>query len=86
MNPKFRHDCTACRYVGQFFLKDGLFPGHYDVYECGRDLPTVVARYGDDGHEYYSGDLGHAGALVPLVVAATMVQNEGVHRIPFLQQ
>ena len=49
MTPKYKHDCEKCVPVGHFF-------GH-DVYFCtpaGDGLPTLLARYGDDAHQYTS--------------------------------
>lgn len=46
--PQFEHDCDSCTYLGQF---EG-----YDLYFCQQGtLPTVIARFGNDGHEYLSG-------------------------------
>lgn len=44
--PRFKHDCTKCRYLGTTFSD-----GAHDWYVCGT---SVVARYGDDGPEYWS--------------------------------
>lgn len=43
MKPKWTHDCKACKYVGS--------DTDHDWYVC-RD--SVVARFGDDGPEYWS--------------------------------
>lgn len=55
----FTHDCDECVYLGpltQGPTEIGFREGRYDLYVCERNkLPTVVARYGDDGCEYYSG-------------------------------
>lgn len=48
--PRYEHDCERCKPLGEF--------GEYDLYFCETDLekrPTVIARYGDGGHEYTSG-------------------------------
>jgi alpha-D-ribose 1-methylphosphonate 5-triphosphate synthase subunit PhnG len=48
---RYKHDCSACLFVGEH--------GEYDVYVCPQNgLPTIVARYGDEGSEYVSGDAG----------------------------
>lgn len=45
---RYAHDCTACVSLGAL--------GDYDLYRCSQSgLPTVVARFGDDGPEYLSG-------------------------------
>lgn len=51
MNPQWKHDCNVCKYLGSMFvLSDTL-----DWYTCGVDFQkTVIARYGDDGPEYWS--------------------------------
>lgn len=46
--PTYRHDCVACTFLG-------CFRGH-DLYYCEQHgLPTVIARYGDEGSAYTSG-------------------------------
>lgn len=53
---RFDHDCSACHFLGQ--------EGRYDLYFCDAfsDMPTVIARWGNEPHEYGSGmfaaDLG----------------------------
>jgi len=48
--PKFQHDCTHCEFLGHYF-------GH-DVYLCRHSEnsigPTIIARHGDQGHQYAS--------------------------------
>ena len=56
IEPKFPHDCIACEFLGHV-------SGH-DLYYCLRE-PTVVARYGPEGHQYKSGlSLVHTDALL----------------------
>lgn len=43
---RYPHDCTISHYLGWY--------AEYDLYFCGEDDPTVIARYGIDG-DYYSG-------------------------------
>jgi hypothetical protein len=47
---KFKHDCSSCKFLGNYF--------GFDVYYCANDtlggLGTVIARHGDEGHEYAS--------------------------------
>lgn len=53
MTPQFTHDCKTCRLVGQ--LKG------YDLYvHEGPNGVTLLARYGDEGPEYLSTDIGYA--------------------------
>lgn len=45
--PVFEHDCDEC-----------VFLGHYekhDLYYCGKDIETVIARWSSDGPDYASG-------------------------------
>jgi hypothetical protein len=61
----FKHDCVVglnkCIFLGQYHHAeaDNYF-GIYDLYFCtqGGRLPTVIARYGDAGPEYFSGLYG----------------------------
>ena len=49
---KFQHDCARCVYQGT-----GTVNGEQtDWYLCGQSpiMETVVGRYGDGGHEYWS--------------------------------
>jgi|GEM_PF-2231443 len=49
MTPKYEHDCEKCEYLGTFF--------DYDVYLCREDRHrggTIIARYDDEGPDYYS--------------------------------
>jgi hypothetical protein len=45
--PRYNHDCDKCTYLGQY--------EEYDLYFCSKFLPTVIARYGNDGPLYTSG-------------------------------
>ena len=46
---RYKHDCSRCKPLGT--------AAEYDLYFCSQtgNLPTVIARYGDEGHEYGSG-------------------------------
>jgi hypothetical protein len=56
--PRYPHDCTACRYVGQLLA--------FDVYVCPQGgLPTVVARYGAEGPAYASGPEVRLDEMLP---------------------
>lgn len=47
--PRFTHDCKGCHYLGQ--------DAEHDFYFCPSPMgmPTVIARYGNEGPEYSSG-------------------------------
>lgn len=48
--PRYQHDCSKCKPLGEF--------GEFDLYYCETEVekhPTVIARYGNEGHEYNSG-------------------------------
>lgn len=62
--PKFTHDCNACQFLGHF-------EGH-DVYICPSDMPSIIARYGNEGPEYSS-------TLVKLF-QARLKENGIIHR------
>ena len=51
--PIFKHDCNQCVFLANFIDTQNK----YDLYFCkqGGILPTVIARYGNDGPEYTSG-------------------------------
>jgi len=62
--PRYKHGCSDCTFLGT--------RNEYDLYFCPQGtLPTVIARYGNEGHEYKSGmagaeadpDLGEAKRL-----------------------
>ncbi len=46
-SSRFIHDCGMCSFLGR--TKD------YDLYYCAKSIPTVIARYGDNGQDYTSG-------------------------------
>ncbi len=50
--PRFTHDCEHCKYLGHW----SFLGTYFDLYFCKRgNDPTVIARYGSEGHEYTSG-------------------------------
>ena len=51
MRPFYGHDCATCRYLGSTHDPRGV----YDWYAC---TESVVARFGNDGPDYWS--LDHA--------------------------
>jgi len=65
--PTYEHDCDNCRYLGSHTTKwwpEDKSETLFDLYVCAkqRDMPTVIARYGNDGPDYTSG-LYHALAF-----------------------
>ena len=44
---RYVHDCERCLPLGQY--------GEYDLYFCPHVVPTVIARYGNNGWDYTSG-------------------------------
>ena len=46
--PKYKHDCSACKFLGHFF--------EHDVYICVRKY-SIIARWGDNELDYTSSDL-----------------------------
>lgn len=72
--PQFEHDCYKCVFLGRYTAKgdDGFDRAskEYDLYVCDTStLPTVIARYGNDGPEYLSGIPG-VPSSPPLMEAA----------------
>lgn len=71
------------RYTG---IEDGVFLGNYEQfdlywYDQGEFEPTLVARYGNDGPEYYSGlcfGWTPDAETSPLVVARKLAQARGL--------
>lgn len=52
-SPKWKHDCPYCKYLGAAPDIDG---SQMDLYVCERQVTkTVLARYGNQGHQYLSG-------------------------------
>lgn len=70
--PRFKHDCTACAYLGRHLS--------FDLYWCDQNgmLPTAIARYGNNGPDYLSGLDGHVVPLHPLWVAKRIAQEWGL--------
>jgi hypothetical protein len=50
-DTRYQHDCNNCIFLGHY--------KEYDLYYCPSDrgaiYSTVIARYGNEGHEYASG-------------------------------
>jgi hypothetical protein len=61
---RFIHDCESCVFLGVFVPPTGdefsANRASYDLYFCGYagNVPTVIARYGDDGPAYCSAPPG----------------------------
>lgn len=65
---RYPHDCSQCVFLGLY--------QEYDLYYCPQiGLPTVLARYGHEGHEYYSG-LGLS--MQPLIEAQSRAIDRGL--------
>ena len=65
VSTRFEHDCKRCAFLGQY--------EEYDLYFCPQNgIPTVIARYGDEGSEYTSGLNSSTIALVEAQVRAEM--------------
>ena len=47
--PQYTHDCDICEFKGSIHLEETQ--EDVDIYLCTN---SMVARYGDMGHEYYS--------------------------------
>lgn len=63
--PHYTHDCKRCQFLGQT-IGGGRIT---DLYFCDRPgdhdrkrSPTLIARYGNDGPDYYSIDANYAHA------------------------
>ncbi len=69
---RFKHDCERCHYLGHYNPTNLHDTDPFcDLYFCtGAVLPTVIARYGNDGPEYTSGLF--EGLQDPALVLATV--------------
>jgi len=80
MTPRFTHDCDGCKFLGQ--------DEAHDFYFCPSSMPTVIARYGNDGPEYTSGleIARQIRALLdfeyPLSKALTLAEEQGFLKRP----
>lgn len=56
MRPVFQHDCDACEFITNLTTNDAVeVRAEYDVYRCNAPTgPTWIARYGNDGPDYWS--------------------------------
>lgn len=51
---RYHHDCSHCVLLGSIYIEGEYF----DLYFCSQGslkLPTVLARYGDEESNYFSG-------------------------------
>ena len=69
--PQHTHDCAVCVNLGRF--------GNFDLYFCdeGNPVPTVLARFGNEGPDYYSG-LPAAEAIPALAEARRRASEAGL--------
>ena len=82
MEPRYTHSCSKCTFLGQY--------NEYDLYHCIQvgGMPTVIARYSDDGPDYMSGLRGAEPGLnlvtskvetcIPLAVAKDRAIERGL--------
>jgi len=79
--PNFKHDCDRCVFLGEVVAGGKLA----DLYFCGQSggLPTVIARYSDEGSDYASGlpaaDINQV-CTAELVVARLRAEHRGLLR------
>lgn len=73
MTPFFKHDCTKCTHLGSVHVKGTP----YDLYSCPRGAlgTTLMARWSDDGPDYYSAPVGcvdplHSAAAIRIAQIA----------------
>lgn len=82
--PAYRHDCEACQYIGQTIgggkLVDLYAHRSTRLGDISRDA-SLIARYGDDGPEYWSAvsqmisaDTCHAELLVAKVIWENLIR------------
>lgn len=57
MKAKWKHDCDKCRFLGGMFMPHGSM----DWYVCGTTDRTILARFSDEGSDYWSRDIRHLG-------------------------
>lgn len=67
---RYQHDCNHCVPLGQY--------QENDLYYCDQHgMPTVIARYGNDGPDYTSG-MGFADIDPRLGIARLMAKAMGL--------
>lgn len=78
--PFWQHYCSTCIYVGSYEYHAGKDEiRRYDIYLCEQSVGlTIIARYGNEGHEYTSGmEFAIEGLKSP-------IQSEAYKRKPLL--
>ena len=56
--PKYKHDCSNCIFLGSFTTEKVSYKNIYDLYYHPNEEPvfrSLVARYGSEGGNYLSG-------------------------------
>ena len=81
--PQFKHDCDECHYLGNTTVTnpdDVLVQRCVDLYYCDTSASrwTVIARYGNEGHQYMSGAEFSYGGSAPLTIAAQLAVEKGL--------
>jgi hypothetical protein len=78
--PRFTHDCTKCAFLATHEYEE---EGHrYDFYFCTAQIghiPTVIARFSDEGRDYLSGlEIGQRQDIdMPLGLAYALARERG---------
>lgn len=74
--PTYTHDCDACLFLGTMTHKGSA----HDLYFCpnGGPGPTVIARFGDEGHEYGSGLIFAEQGIEPYKTALDRAKEQGL--------
>jgi hypothetical protein len=52
--PEFTHDCTKCKFLGRTIGGGRMADLYYCESTLSPAMDTLIARYGNDGPEYYS--------------------------------
>lgn len=67
MVPKFKHDCTGCKFIGNGSYHNKIV----DWYVCDGVIGrTIIARYSDVGPDYSSTPIGGCVDITNLEMAA----------------
>jgi hypothetical protein len=76
VHVKYKHDCESCKFLGRYVATNG---NAYDLYFCKQEFlgfPTVIARYGDEGHSYLSG-IDFADRSPAIKAAVSLARSKG---------